>query len=380
MINFMEFVCTLWNLLTLPESDYGALAFLIKDPTAAGTINYGHVRQLMEMMHCKKVDRDPALSAVYLRMRKELGNSFTIHEFNKWTATNPHVVTPIMMLQLHIRLQIIGEPFWAKLAVQRKEHPEQGQLDYVKKLQHAVIDKNEAFKERLAIEKAEQRRLARRGLGKMGDYRDNVTRKQSVLLSYFNLKSSDNKQRLGRQGKSLSRVIVLDDDGDDDDDIIIAGGQSASGRRRNPGSSNKVAAVDPFMEFDIRAKPSVPSSSSGVETSSIQNTIVPSTIANNDSKPKKVKTIVDARGDNRRRRSSLTLQKPNLVRDAADNRKKKENKYKQVIKAYRRAKMNEKGDNGSKKKNKSKGAVEPVVDDENEKSSDSEEEIYYTGA
>lgn len=332
------------------------------------------------MMHCKKVDRDPALSAVYLRMRKELGNSFTIHEFNKWTAANPHVVTPIMMLQLHIRLQIIGEPFWAKLAVQRKEHPEQGQLDYVKKLQHAVIDKNEAFKERLAIEKAEQRRLARRGLGKMGDYRDNVTRKQSVLLSYFNMKSSDNKQRLGRQGKSLSRVIVLDDDGDDDDDIVIAGGQSASGRRRNPGSSNKVAAVDPFMEFDIRAKSSVPSSSSGVETSNIQNTVVPSTIANNDSKPKKVKTIVDARGDNRRRRSSLTLQKPNLVRDAADKRKKKENKYKQVIKAYRRAKMNEKGDNGSKMKNKSKGAVEPVVDDENEKSSDSEEEIYYTGA
>lgn len=39
MINFMEFVCTLWNLLTLPEGDYGALAFLIKDPSAAGTIN-----------------------------------------------------------------------------------------------------------------------------------------------------------------------------------------------------------------------------------------------------------------------------------------------------------------------------------------------------
>ncbi len=39
MINFMEFVCTLWNLLTLPESDFGSLAYLIKDSTADGKIS-----------------------------------------------------------------------------------------------------------------------------------------------------------------------------------------------------------------------------------------------------------------------------------------------------------------------------------------------------
>lgn len=39
MINFMEFVCTLWNLLTLPEPDFGSIAYLIKDPSATGTIN-----------------------------------------------------------------------------------------------------------------------------------------------------------------------------------------------------------------------------------------------------------------------------------------------------------------------------------------------------
>ena len=39
MINFMEFVCTLWNLLTLPESDFGSLAYLIKDPSTDGKIS-----------------------------------------------------------------------------------------------------------------------------------------------------------------------------------------------------------------------------------------------------------------------------------------------------------------------------------------------------
>lgn len=31
-INFMEFVCSVWNLLTLPEPDLGSIAYLMKDP------------------------------------------------------------------------------------------------------------------------------------------------------------------------------------------------------------------------------------------------------------------------------------------------------------------------------------------------------------
>lgn len=38
MINFMEFVCTLWNLLTLPESDFGSVAYLLRDPSGESEI------------------------------------------------------------------------------------------------------------------------------------------------------------------------------------------------------------------------------------------------------------------------------------------------------------------------------------------------------
>jgi hypothetical protein len=38
-INFMEFVCTLWNLLTLPESNFGSVAYLLKDPSAESAIS-----------------------------------------------------------------------------------------------------------------------------------------------------------------------------------------------------------------------------------------------------------------------------------------------------------------------------------------------------
>lgn len=312
----------------------------------------GDVRELLEMMHCKKVDKDPALTAVYTKMRKELGNAFTIHEFNKWTAANPHVVSPVMMLQLHIRLQIIGETFWSKLALQRKQHPEQGQLDYVKKLQDFVIRKNDIFKEKLAMEEAERRRLSRLGRGRMGDCRDNVTRKQSVLLGYFNMKQAVPPAGIGRQGKSLSRVFVLEDgDADDDDGIIIAGGQSASGKRRNNPNGHSAKGVppkaasgdgaDPFLESDIRNKAvssTVTSASSsvsangttpGVTSSAVVAGATAATSSASAKKPAgKIRTIAEAKGDNRRRRSSI---KPNLVREAADRKRKQEDKYKATV-------------------------------------------------
>lgn len=323
------------------------------------------MRELLEMMHCKKIDRDPALQGVYLKMRKELGNAFTIHEFNKWTAANSHVVTPIMMLQLHIRLQIIGEPFWAKLAIMRKEHQEQGQLDYVKKLQDFVITKNEAFKQKLLLQEAERRRLERLGRGKMGDCRDNVTRKQSVLLGYFNMKQAAPPPGIGRQGKSLSRLFVLSEDADDpDDDAAISGGQSSSAKQRssNGGSSNtsakaasqKVSTTDPFLESDIRNNSSTPANT-------------PANVNGKQDNPQsqsKVRTVIAIKGDNRRRRSSITLQKPNLVRDLVDKKKKKEDKYKDQIgqkKKTKSSKEKKASDSNGKKSNKNSKKVAPTA-------------------
>lgn len=38
VINFMEFVCTLWNILTIPQVECASIAYLIKDPSAVKTI------------------------------------------------------------------------------------------------------------------------------------------------------------------------------------------------------------------------------------------------------------------------------------------------------------------------------------------------------
>lgn len=39
VINFLEFVCTLWNILTLPQGDFGSVAFLLRDPSGRNLIS-----------------------------------------------------------------------------------------------------------------------------------------------------------------------------------------------------------------------------------------------------------------------------------------------------------------------------------------------------
>lgn len=44
LVNFMEFVCAIWNFLTLPEEDMGSLAFLIKDPSGEKHITCKYIQ------------------------------------------------------------------------------------------------------------------------------------------------------------------------------------------------------------------------------------------------------------------------------------------------------------------------------------------------
>jgi hypothetical protein len=115
------------------------------------------------MLHNKSIQKDPAILNVFNQLRHDLENKLSIEEFNNWTAAHPSVTSPILMLQLHLRLQIIGEAFWIKLSKDRKEHPEQGKLNYVRDLQTYVLEKNKLFRSRTEAIEFERRRLSRLG-------------------------------------------------------------------------------------------------------------------------------------------------------------------------------------------------------------------------
>lgn len=55
MINFLEFVCALWNLLTISEDNYGTMAFLLKEPTGKSVINCKFDKRFKEKKNFIKI-------------------------------------------------------------------------------------------------------------------------------------------------------------------------------------------------------------------------------------------------------------------------------------------------------------------------------------
>lgn len=158
-------------------------------------------------MHKKKIERDPALGVMMGYVKKDLNRAVSLPEFTKWCQANPSILTPLRMLQLHLRFQIIGPNFWTHMTEQRRAHPEMGAMDYLPKLQKRVIAETKFFINQGLIDKDERRRMSRRGKGPNGDHRDNVTRKQSFLVNYFQL-SRYSIQR-GAAGKVVPATPVL---------------------------------------------------------------------------------------------------------------------------------------------------------------------------
>lgn len=158
-------------------------------------------------MHKKKIERDPALGVMMGYVKKDLNRAVSLPEFTKWCQSNPSILTPLRMLQLHLRFQIIGPNFWEAMTEQRRAHPEMGAMDYLPKLQKRVIAETKFFINQGLIDKDERRRMSRRGRGPDGDHRDNTTRKQSFLVNYFQL-SRYSIQR-GAAGKVVPATPLL---------------------------------------------------------------------------------------------------------------------------------------------------------------------------
>jgi hypothetical protein len=138
-------------------------------------------------MHKKRIEKDPSMQEMMSYIKRDLSRAISLKEFTEWSHKHPSILTPLRMLQTHLRFQVIGPKFWTKMAEQRRAHPEQGRFDYIPQLQKRVIAETKFFLTRGLGTIAEMKRLRRRGRGPEGDTRDNITRKQSVLVKYFNL-------------------------------------------------------------------------------------------------------------------------------------------------------------------------------------------------
>lgn len=71
-------------------------------------------------MFKRHVSADPALSAMIASLRKTYPPRLQLADFSRFVSEHPYLCNPLVMLQLHLRRQIIGENFWRELAQKRE--------------------------------------------------------------------------------------------------------------------------------------------------------------------------------------------------------------------------------------------------------------------
>ncbi len=199
VLTFLEFVCCIWNLLTLDEAQLGTLLYLIKDPTGVLKIKASDVKSILEIVSRKRVETSPALRATFDALNRQFTSDVSIDEFCRFCALNLSMVTPVLMLQLQLRKQIIGEKYWTEMTKSRKQHPEQGKYKYVKELQKMVLRKADQFQRMLGEKTSEKKsdKSAASGSDEDGDLRP---RKKS----FFENAMSSMKRNSNKQGGSSS--------------------------------------------------------------------------------------------------------------------------------------------------------------------------------
>lgn len=218
----MEFVCSMWNLLTLPESQLGALAYLMKDPSGVLRISRNYliirnnihlflfflhldteVKVIVESMHHKKVESSSTLSGFFQELRNNYGTEISIQEFCKWTTLNPSIITPLLMLQLKFRKSILGDSVWQKKAKERAEDKEMNTVEYIRKLHNLIKSKIKEQLKKIELNKKEKSFKSSKSASEK-----NIARKHSVLLEAFNLKP--------QQSTKSSKLTPLSMDAEED--------------------------------------------------------------------------------------------------------------------------------------------------------------------
>ena len=153
------------------------------------------IKDMFECIHKKKIERDPGLKGMLMQLKRDLNSAVKVKEFTEWAHQNSSILTPLRILQTHLRLKIVGTNFWLKKTEERRSHEERGNYEFIPQLRKRVITETNQFSNKLLDENQDKLRIARHTINK-GLNNNLDKRKKSILVDYFNLKlptSSENK-------------------------------------------------------------------------------------------------------------------------------------------------------------------------------------------
>jgi hypothetical protein len=188
-LNFLEFVCAMWNLLTIPEPQLGAIVYLMKDPTGVLRVHYANLKDAFDTVHKRKLETSSIMQTIFHNLRDHYQPELSIQDVCRWSSAvgNNSILTPLLLLQLKLRKFVIGEQYWLTRTMKRANDSERSKVEYIKDFQQIIKTKLYETKTKRDLSKQQQKLSDR---NRMGRAQENIARKQSILLDVFKLKGA----------------------------------------------------------------------------------------------------------------------------------------------------------------------------------------------
>lgn len=209
LLDFHEFVLSLWNYCTLTKSSLVLFAFDLYDKDNSGTITNNEVMDMLKDLYGKDYKKNPQakLISTELEALEALDGDVDIDDFREFSRTHPALLFLAFQMQEKIQKYVMGPTFWRHYSERRIEISN-GRL-YVPIFEFMEIYVNPKLKDALEHQEI--------GMGKPIEKRDigfvqqrkldgKVSRKAKLVLQ--NSGSISSRRKSDVQAAALRRGVV----------------------------------------------------------------------------------------------------------------------------------------------------------------------------
>lgn len=202
------------------------------------------VKDVVELMHKKRVEGAPTLQTIVGDLKNNYSAELSIQDLCKWSQNNQSILSPIIILQLKFRRQILGEKYWQAASEARFADPVKGSVVFIKDLFKLMRTKSEEVRQKRELKQRTMKAQSRNA--NLTGAQSNIARKQSILLSNFGL--SQQPQQMARQASSKQMGL----DANVNSDIKVKSKPTSSSSLLDPSpKKNAAAAVGAVVPTNI---------------------------------------------------------------------------------------------------------------------------------
>jgi Ca2+-binding EF-hand superfamily protein len=250
-LDFCQFLCTMWNFLSLEADDLSGYAFVLFDQDHSGSLSYDEIVLLIETIHRKKYSENSGVQSLCDEIRL-ISRFISFKQFRKFAKLHPSLCGPLASMQFMMQKTMLGDTFWTRLQMRRGRHGEQTDSRYLQKLLTSLREKYLTIQLKNKIHEMDgetQHKIHE--LKTTRQSRAAQRERSDQMLEYFQLNPVASKKkkrgggmrspikRAGKAGSPLmrktSRIDVMGDEEsegeeEEDDDDNIAEGEDAKGK------------------------------------------------------------------------------------------------------------------------------------------------------